>query len=88
MLRMDVSCLVRLFPVNDGFAILENKHLLQRRPQVIPQSIPLVLSAVLIVVLIVVLAVVCVVVLVILFTILFLKENKTIPLCIGLYYII
>jgi hypothetical protein len=77
---MDVSCLERLFPVNGGFVILENKRLLQRRPQVIPQSIPLVL----IVVLIVVLAVVFVVVLVLLFTVFFLKENKTILLCIGL----
>jgi hypothetical protein len=77
---MDVSCLERLFPVNGGFVILENKRLYSRRPQVVPQSVP----TVLIVVLIVVLAVVFVVVLVILFTVFFLKENKTILLCIGL----
>jgi hypothetical protein len=54
MLGMDFSCLERLFLVNEGFTIVENKRLLQRRPQGIPQSIP----SVLIVVLIVVLAVV------------------------------
>jgi 4-hydroxybenzoate polyprenyltransferase len=78
---MDVSCLERFFLVNEGFTILENKRLLQQRSQGIPQSIP----SVLIVVLIVVVAVFFVVVLVILFTILLLKENKTIPLCIGLF---
>jgi hypothetical protein len=65
MLGIDVSCLERLFLVNEGFAILVNKRLFPQRPQVIPQSIP----SVLIVVLIVVLAVVFVVVFVVVFNI-------------------